>query len=206
MQPRPQLLGSPNKTNGLPRTPTASTRRPLDRHRALPCNAGSPGSPCLIRAAHRHRSGGRPCVPGVAVSPPASFPPRLTATQLPLACGWCHQPPQGTFTPESLVMSGVHRVEARLALALRHHPACGSATGGSLSLPGICGMGLGTLSRRGKWQTPRPWRTYSPARSNELAQGPGRDRGGAATGDAADRQARRAGPPAEPRPTRGSWT
>jgi hypothetical protein len=33
---------------------------------------------------------------------------------LPLACGWCHQPPQGTLTPESLVMSGVHRVGAEL--------------------------------------------------------------------------------------------
>jgi hypothetical protein len=33
---------------------------------------------------------------------------------LPLACGWCHQPPQGTRTPESLVMSGVHRVGAGL--------------------------------------------------------------------------------------------
>src|ERR1700740_529383 len=49
---------------------------------------------------------GAPCVPRVAASSPASFPPRLTTTQLPLTCGWCHQPPQGTRTPELLVMLG----------------------------------------------------------------------------------------------------
>src|SRR5436190_15331642 len=64
---------------------------------------------------------GAPCVPRVAVSPPASFPPRLTTTQLPSACGWCHQPPQGTFTPESLVMSGVLGIAAGL-LGLRLLP------------------------------------------------------------------------------------
>jgi hypothetical protein len=26
---------------------------------------------------------------------------------LPSACGWCHQPPQGTRTPELLIMSCV---------------------------------------------------------------------------------------------------
>ncbi len=50
-----------------------------------------------------------PCVPRVATSPPASFPPRLTTTQLPLTCGWCHQPPQGTPTPELLAMPGAQR-------------------------------------------------------------------------------------------------
>ena len=49
-----------------------------------------------------------PCVPRVAISPPASFPPRLTTTQLPSTCGWCHQPPQGTHTPKRLDMPGVH--------------------------------------------------------------------------------------------------
>ena len=76
------------------------------RHR----RAGSPGPPRLIRAAHRRRSAGAPCVPRVATSPPASFPPRLTSEQLPSACGWCHQPPQGTRTPELLVMLGRTRV------------------------------------------------------------------------------------------------
>src|ERR1700756_1418417 len=61
---------------------------------------------------------GAPCVPRVAASSPASFPPRLTTTQLPLTCGWCHQPPQGTRTPELLVMLGaLDRVGAGLAPA-----------------------------------------------------------------------------------------
>jgi hypothetical protein len=37
---------------------------------------------------------------------------------LPSAYGWCHQPPQGTRTPELLVMSRAHR-------------ACGSPAHGS---------------------------------------------------------------------------
>jgi hypothetical protein len=37
---------------------------------------------------------------------------------LPSACGWCHQPPQGTRTPELLIMSRAHR-------------ACGSPAHGS---------------------------------------------------------------------------
>ena len=41
---------------------------------------------------------------GSQIRPPASFPPRLTATQLPSTCGWCHQPPQGTRTPKLLIM------------------------------------------------------------------------------------------------------
>ena len=41
-------------------------------------------------------------MPRVAVSPPASFPPRLTTTQLPSACGWCHQPPED-FQPLGVV-------------------------------------------------------------------------------------------------------
>ena len=110
---------SPNKTNGLHRAPIASTPRPLDGHRASPCDAGSPGPPRLIRAAHRRHNGQpmRHVFLGSRFSPPASFPPRLAATQLPLTCGWCHQPPQGTRTPESLVMSGVHRVGAGLTPA-----------------------------------------------------------------------------------------
>ncbi len=64
-----------------------------------------PDRPRLIRAAQRGpNSPAAPCVPRIAISPPASFPPRLTATQLPSTCGWCHQPPQGTHTPELLVM------------------------------------------------------------------------------------------------------
>ena len=35
----------------------------------------------------------------VAILPPASFRPHLTVTPLPLANGWCNQPPSETFTP-----------------------------------------------------------------------------------------------------------
>src|SRR5512132_2320411 len=55
---------------------------------------------------------------GSRLRTPASSPPSLTAERLPLACGWCHQPPQGTCTPELLVMSRAHR-------------ACGSPAHGS---------------------------------------------------------------------------
>ena len=97
---------SPGKTSNLHRAPTASTQRPLDGHRASPCEQ-------LARTATPHTRSppppkhGAPCVPRVATSPPASSPPCLTTEQLPSACGWCHQPPQGTRTPELLVMSRV---------------------------------------------------------------------------------------------------
>jgi len=90
---------SPDKTSNLPRAPAASTKRPLDdiglRHAML-------ARPDRL-ASNAIR------VPRVAISPPASFPPRLTTTQLPLTCGWCHQPPHGTHTRELLAMLGVHR-------------------------------------------------------------------------------------------------
>ena len=37
-------------------------------------------------------------VPQVAGLPPASSRPHFTMTPLPLANGWCNQPPYGTFT------------------------------------------------------------------------------------------------------------
>jgi hypothetical protein len=46
---------------------------------------------------------------GSRLRTPASSPPSLTTERLPSACGWCHQPPQGTRTPELLVMSRAHR-------------------------------------------------------------------------------------------------
>jgi hypothetical protein len=94
--PRTPMEISPGKASNLHCAPAASTSRPLDgiglRHLQLarPDRAASNA----IR------------VPRVAASPPASFPPRLAATQLPSACGWCHQPPRGTRTPELLVMLG----------------------------------------------------------------------------------------------------
>ena len=46
---------------------------------------------------------------GSRLRTPASSPPSLTTERLPSACGWCHQPPQGTRTPELLVMSRAHQ-------------------------------------------------------------------------------------------------
>src|SRR6266511_4106500 len=46
---------------------------------------------------------------GSRLRTPASSPPSLTTERSPSACGWCHQPPQGTRTPELLVMSRAHR-------------------------------------------------------------------------------------------------
>ena len=40
--------------------------------------------------------------------------PASRRRSLPSTCGWCHQPPRGTCTPERLVMPGVH--EGRRAL------------------------------------------------------------------------------------------
>jgi len=61
-------------------------------------------------------------VPRVAVSPPASFPPRLAAAQLPLACGWCHLLHRG-LSPSSVLAcpaymkEGLHVVRPLLFLA-----------------------------------------------------------------------------------------
>jgi hypothetical protein len=107
--PRPtSRQPSPDKTSDLPRTPTASTLRPLDGIGLRHAKLARPDRPALYAQPTRTPKGpGAPCVPRVAILPPASFPPRLATTQLPLARGWCHQPPQGTFTPSPLVMPGV---------------------------------------------------------------------------------------------------
>ena len=66
---------------------------------------------------------------GSRLRTPASSPPSLTTERLPSACGWCHQPPQGTRTPELLVMSRAHRtcqfpgIRLKQALWLRRGPA-----------------------------------------------------------------------------------
>ena len=71
--------------------------------------AGSPGPTRLLRAAHHTRPAGIAdhVFLGSRLRTPASSPPSLTTEQLPSACGWCHQPPQGTRTPELLIMPGV---------------------------------------------------------------------------------------------------
>jgi hypothetical protein len=110
---------SASKTSNLHRTPTAFTKRPLDGIglrlvvQTRPDRPAFSAQPVAIAI-----DPDAPCVPRVAISPRASSPPRLTTAQLPLACGWCHQPPQGTRTPELLVMSRAHR-------------ACGSPAHGS---------------------------------------------------------------------------
>ena len=48
--------------------------------------------------------------PRVATSHSGFLPTQPHDEQLPSACGWCHQPPQGTRTPELLVMSGVPEI------------------------------------------------------------------------------------------------
>jgi hypothetical protein len=58
-------------------------------------------------------------VPRIAISPPPSSPPRLTTAPLASACGWCHQPPRGTFTPERLVMPGIRRRRRAFRPAVR---------------------------------------------------------------------------------------
>jgi hypothetical protein len=101
---------STSKTSNLHRTPTAFTERPLDDIGLRLVVQTRPSRPALYaqpipapRAKMRH------VFLGSRLRTPASSPPSLTTEQLPSACGWCHQPPQGTRTPELLVMSRAHR-------------------------------------------------------------------------------------------------
>jgi hypothetical protein len=97
---------SEGKTSNLHRTPTAFTKRPLDGiglRRSVQARPDRPAFYAQRTVAHT------PCVPRVAASSPASSPRRLTTTQLPSTCGWCHQPPRGTRTPELLVTPRAHR-------------------------------------------------------------------------------------------------
>ncbi len=122
--PRTPAETSEGKTKNLHRTPTAFTKRPLDDIGLRLVVQTRPDRPALyaqptdaIKAPMRH------VFLGSRLRTPASSPPSLTTEQLPSACGWCHQPPQGTRTPELLVMS-------------RAHPACEfPRTGLSTSMP-----------------------------------------------------------------------
>ncbi len=67
---------SPDKTSNLHRTPTASTQRPLDDiglRCTWPARPDRPAS--YAQHTGNQRSAGAPCVPRVAISSPASFPP-----------------------------------------------------------------------------------------------------------------------------------
>ena len=66
----------PDKNGNLPRTPAAFTCRPLDDHGLCHIVLARPDRPASDAVR----------VPRATGSPPASFPPRLAATQLPLAC------------------------------------------------------------------------------------------------------------------------
>jgi len=59
-------------------------------------------------------------VPRVAVSPPASFPPRLAATQLLLACDWCHLL-HGGLSPPSVLACPAYKQKPRAPGLGRSH-------------------------------------------------------------------------------------
>jgi len=99
---------SASKTSNLHRTPTAFTKRPLDGIGLRLVVQTRPGRPALY-AQHAAIPATSHVFLGSRLRTPASSPPSLTTERLPSACGWCHQPPQGTRTPELLVMSRAHR-------------------------------------------------------------------------------------------------
>ncbi len=100
---------SASKTNNLHRTPTAFTDRPLDGIGLRLVVQARPDRPALYaQPTDADKAPMRHVFLGSRLRTPASSPPSLTTEQLPSACGWCHQPPQGTRTPELLVMSRAH--------------------------------------------------------------------------------------------------
>ena len=100
---------STSKTNNLHRTPTAFTERPLDDIGLRLVGQTRPDRPALYaQPTDTTKAPMRHVFLGSRLRTPASSPPSLTTEQLPSACGWCHQPPQGTRTPELLVMSRAH--------------------------------------------------------------------------------------------------
>ena len=108
---------STSKTSNLHRTPTAFTERPLDDIGLRLVVQTRPDRPALYaQPTDATKAPMRHVFLGSRLRTPASSPPSLTTEQLPSACGWCHQPPQGTRTPELLVMSRAHRAVAVGAL------------------------------------------------------------------------------------------
>ena len=96
---------STSKTSNLHRTPTAFTERPLDDIGLRLVVQTRPDRPALYaQPTDATKAPMRHVFLGSRLRTPASSPPSLTTEQLPSACGWCHQPPQGTRTPELLVM------------------------------------------------------------------------------------------------------
>ena len=79
---------SPGKNVDFPCTLAPFTAPPFDRI----------GLHCLWPARPSGTASDGVRVPQVAGLPPASSRPRLAATPLPSASGWCNQPPQRSFT------------------------------------------------------------------------------------------------------------
>ena len=80
---------SPDKNSNFLRTPAASTQRPLDDHGLRRTSQARPGRHAFYAVR----------VPQVTDTPPASFPPHLTVTQLPSARGYGHLPHRGLTPP-----------------------------------------------------------------------------------------------------------
>ena len=98
---------SASKASNLHRTPTAFTERPLDGIGLRLVVQTRPDRPALYAQPAATVATDHVFL-GSRLRTPASSPPSLTTERLPSARGWCHQPPQGTRTPELLVMSRAH--------------------------------------------------------------------------------------------------
>jgi len=110
---------STSKTSNLHRTPTAFTERPLDGIGLRLVVQTRPDRPALYaQPTDANKAPMRHVFLGSRLRTPASSPPSLTTERLPSACGWCHQPPQGTRTPELLVMSRAHRTSTSRLIRL----------------------------------------------------------------------------------------
>ena len=124
--PRTPAEISTSKTSNLHRTPTAFTDRSLDDIGLRLVVQTRPDRPALYaQPTDTEQAPMRHVFLGSRLRTPASSPPSLTTEQLPSACGWCHQPPQGTRTPELLVMSRAHP-----DVPIPEHPALHRTCGG----------------------------------------------------------------------------
>ena len=92
-------------------------------------------------------------VPRVAISPPASSPPRLTTTQLPSACGWCHLLHGGLAPPSCW------SCRAYSGRRGEFHPPAPSSGRDGLPSPGSCRLGHQGVAFHAQWaKRPGCWR------------------------------------------------
>ena len=133
---------STSKTSNLHRTPTAFTERPLDGIGLRLVVQTRPDRPALYaQPTDADKAPMRHVFLGSRLRTPASSPPSLTTERLPSACGWCHQPPQGTRTPELLVMSRAHRTCQFPGIRLKQALLAGRRA----AVPGRCGWRSGCV-------------------------------------------------------------